>query len=110
MPIRRDEERNDSNLDLTFQAQFTTATEIWQARCNHGNSDPATTPQKKPNKYVSSRSDKNARRVARDNLADGAANPYFLAMKPRDDQTNAIYIYLISVDTSPTQQADKARE
>jgi hypothetical protein len=31
-------------------------------------------------------------------------------MKPRDDQTNAIYIYLISVDTSPTQQADKARE
>jgi len=34
----------------------------------------------------------NARRFARDNLADDAANPYPLAMKPNYNQTIATYI------------------
>jgi hypothetical protein len=59
----------------------------------------------------------NTRRVARDNLADGAANPYPLAIKPRDIQPNQRDIHLIEIkyciDTSPTtqlEQAEKARK
>jgi hypothetical protein len=37
----------------------------------------------------------NARIVARDNLADGAANPCPLTMKPRDIQPNKCDIHLI---------------
>ena len=51
------------------------------------------------------RSANNARRVARDNLADGTANPYPLAMKPRDTQPNKRDIHSIKikycVDTFP---------
>jgi hypothetical protein len=42
-----------------------------------------TTPQTKPNKHVSNMSANNARRVARDILSDGAANPYPLAIESR---------------------------
>jgi hypothetical protein len=70
-------------------------------------------PQTKPNKHVSNRSANNARRFARDNLANGAANPYPLAMKPRDMQPKKCDVYLIEikyrVDTCPTQQTEKAR-
>ena len=73
--------------------------------------DPATTPQTKPKNTYQTRSANNARRVARDNL-DGAANPY-PQVKPRDIQPNKRDTYLIEmkncVDTSPTQQAEKAR-
>ena len=48
------------------------------------------------------------------NLVEGAADPYPLAMKPRDIQPNKRDMNLIrikySVDTLPTQQAEKARE
>jgi len=48
------------------------------------------------------------------NSVEGAADPYPLAMKPRDIQPNKRDIHLIKtkyyVDTSPTQQAEKARE
>jgi hypothetical protein len=47
-------------------------------------------------------------------VADGPANPYPLAMKPRVMQPNKRHIHLIKikycVDTSPTQQAEKSRE
>ena len=50
-------------------------------------------PKRNPTNTYQTRSVNNARRVARDNLADGAANLYPLAMKPRDIQPNkAIYI------------------
>ena len=69
----------------------------------------ATNPkQKQTNKHVPTRSSaNNARRVARDNLADGAANPYHPAMKSRDIQFAYTYS---TVYTSPTQQAEKARD
>ena len=55
----------------------------------------------------------NTRRVARDNLADGAANPYPLAMRPSDIKPNKRDMHLIEikhcVDTS-TQQAEKAHK
>jgi hypothetical protein len=66
-------------------------------------------PKRNPTNTYQTRSANNARRVARNNLADGVANPYPLAMKPRDMQPNKHDIYLIEtkycVDTSPTQQA-----
>ena len=53
-------------------------------------------------------------KIARDNLADGAANPYPLAIQPRDIQPNKHDIHSFEiknrVDTSPTQQAEKAQE
>jgi hypothetical protein len=55
------------------------------------------------------RSATNARRVAYDNLADGAANPLPLAMKPRNIQPDKSDIHLIKIkyclDTPPTQKA-----
>ena len=46
--------------------------------------------------------------------ADGPADPYPLAMKPKDIQPNKRDIHLIEIkycaNTSPTQQAEKARE
>jgi len=67
-----------------------------------------------PNKTQQSRSANNARRVARDNRADGPANPYPLAIKPRNTKTNKRDIRLIKiknfVDTPPFQQAEEARE
>ena len=63
------------NAQKPFQSQCPKAAEIQQARCNHGFSNPATTPQTKPNTYQP-RSANNTRRVARDNLANGAASPY----------------------------------
>jgi hypothetical protein len=68
-------------------------------------------PKRNPTNTYQTRSANNARRVARDNL-DGAANPY-PQVKPRDIQPNKRDTYLIEmkncVDTSPTQQAEKAR-
>ena len=49
----------------------------------------------KPNKMYQTRSANYARRVARDRLADGTANPYPLAMKPRDTQPNKRDIHLV---------------
>ena len=45
-------------------------------------------PKRNPTNMYQPRSANNAGRVASDNLADGAANPYPLAMKPRDIQPN----------------------
>ena len=63
-------------------------------------------PKRNPTNTYQSRSAINAGRVASDNLADGAANPYPPAMKPRDIQPNKRDIHLIGikycVDTSPT--------
>jgi len=71
-------------------------------------------PKRIPTNTYQTRSANYARRVAHDNLADGAANPYPLAMKPRDMQPNKRDIRLIGikycVGTPPTQQAEKARE
>ena len=68
-------------------------------------------PERNLTNTYQTRSANNARRVARDNL-DGAANPY-PQVKPRDIQPNKRDTYLIEmkncVDTSPTQQAEKAR-
>jgi len=48
-------------------------------------------------------------RFARNNLEEGAANPYPLAKKPRDIQRNKRDIHIFEnkycVDTSPIQQA-----
>jgi len=59
------------------------------------------------------RSANNIRLVARNNLADSAANPYPLAMKQRDMQVNKRDEHFIKikycVGTNPTQQADKAQ-
>jgi len=71
-----------------FQSQCATAAEMLQARCNHSFSDPAITPQKKTKNTYQTRSANNARGVARNNLEDDAANPYPLAIKPRDIQPN----------------------
>jgi len=53
-------------------------------------------------------------RATHNNLVEGAANPYPLAVKPRDIQPNRRDIYLIKikhcVDTFPHQQAENARE
>jgi hypothetical protein len=55
----------------------------------------------------------NAWRVAHDNIADCAAKTYPLAMELRDNQPNKRDIRLIRtkyfVDTSSTQEAEKAR-
>ena len=71
-------------------------------------------PKRIPTNTYQTRSANYARRVAHDNLADGAANPYPLAMKPRDMQPYNRDIHLIEIkyclDTFPTQQAEKARE
>ena len=62
-------------------------------------------PKRNPTNTYQTRSANNARRVARDNLADGTANPYPLAMKPRDTQPNKRDIHSIKikycVDTFP---------
>jgi hypothetical protein len=41
-------------------------------------------PKRNPTNAYQTRSANNPKRVGRDNLANGAANPYPLAMKPRD--------------------------
>jgi len=58
-------------------------------------------PKRNPTNTYQTRSVNNARRVARDNLADGAANPYPLAMKPRDIQRNKRDIHLIGIKYEP---------
>ena len=69
-------------------------------------------PKWNPTHTYQTRPANNARRVARDNLADGPANPY--PLEPRDIQPNKRDTHLIEIhyciDTSPTQQAEKARE
>ena len=50
-------------------------------------------PKRNPTNMYQPRSANNAGRVASDNLADGAANPYPLAMKPTYNQANVIYMY-----------------
>ena len=72
-------------------------------------------PKRNPTNTHQTRSANNARWVARDKLADGAANPPPpLAMKPTDIQPNRRDIHLIEirycVDTSPTQQAREGHE
>ena len=98
-PFRRGTDRNDSNLALTFQSQCTTAVKsskpnaiIVSPSINH---NPKETQQTR----IKPRSTNNARRVACDNLADGATNPYPLAMKPRDIQPNKCDIHLIKLST-----------
>jgi hypothetical protein len=77
---------------------------------------PTQQPRPKQNSTYTyqTRSAKNARRVARDNLADGTANPYPLAIKSRDIRPNKHDIHIIKIkycaDTYPTQQAEKARK
>ena len=82
-------------MDLTFQSHCTTAAEFKQAGCNNSYSDSATTPQKESKNTYQIRSANNARRAARDNLANGAANSYPLAMNPRDVQKNKRCIHFI---------------
>ena len=82
-------------MDLTFQSHCTTAAEFKQAGCNNSYSDSATTPQKESKNTYQIRSANNARRAARDNLANGAANSYPLAMNPRDVQKNKRGIHFI---------------
>jgi hypothetical protein len=49
-------------------------------------------PRQNPTAAYQTRPANNARRIARDNLEHGAANPYPLSIKPRDiQQLNAIY-------------------
>ena len=48
-------------------------------------------PKQIPTNTYQTRSANNARRVARDDLADGIANPFFLLMKPRDIKQNKLY-------------------
>jgi hypothetical protein len=49
--------------------------------------DPATTPKRCPTNTYQTKSANNARTVARDNLADGAANPYNEAKRHTTKQT-----------------------
>ena len=56
-------------------------------------------PKQNPTNTYQTRTANNARRVACGNLADGAANPYPLAMKPRDIQPNTRNIHLIELST-----------
>ena len=69
-------------------------------------------PRRNPTNTYQTRSANNARRVARGNLADGAANPYPLAMKPRDIQPNTCDIHLIEfcVDRRPLPTRQKRHE
>ena len=56
-------------------------------------------PKQNPTNTYQTRSANNAKRVARDNLADGAANPYPQTIQPRDIQLNKRDIHLIKIIT-----------
>jgi len=113
-PFRRDTDRNDSswllpsNLNAQQRRKFSKPDVIIVTPTQQLRS------KRNPTNTYQTKSTKNARRVARDNPADGAANPYSLAMKPKDTQPNKNDIQLIEikycVDTFSTQQAEKARE
>ena len=104
---RNDSNLLSSNLNASQRRKFSMPDAIIVA--------PTQQPHPKRNQTITyqTRFTKNARRVARDNLADGAANPSPLAMTKRHTTKqmrctiNQIKYY---VDIFLTRRAEKARE